>query len=472
MDILAKPPRQESMIDGATVFVVEDDIALQEAIVDTLELAGCQVEVASSAEQALQMLPELNVDMIISDVNMGSMDGHTLLAEVKKAKPYLPVLLMTAFGTIQRSVSALKNGAVDYIVKPFEPGVLIDLVKRYALGRLVEVSKPIAEADVSKTLFQLAERVAKTDSTVLVGGDSGTGKEVLARFIHASSKRCDEPFIAINCAAIPESMLEATLFGHEKGAFTGAHQSSPGKFEQANGGTLLLDEISEMDLSLQAKLLRVIQEKEVERVGGRKTINLDVRIIATTNRDLHDYVQQGKFREDLFYRLSVFPLTLTPLKQRIADILPIAKYFLAMHGEKMQRTHTEFSLSAERALQAYDWPGNVRELENVVQRALILQPGSLLNESDLLFDMSSHTAIETPKTIASSSLPVNEKSNENNIADAGVLEADLKRHEYQIILDVLSAKNGSRQLTASHLGVSPRTLRYKMAKMRELGMIE
>ncbi|MBT8148377.1 MAG: sigma-54 dependent transcriptional regulator, partial [Gammaproteobacteria bacterium] len=382
---------QHALLSASRVLVVEDDAALQEAIVDTLELAGCHVVAASSAERALALLEQTVVDIVITDVNMEGMDGHQLLQAIKQQIPYLPVVLITAYGSIQRSVNALQNGAVDYLVKPFEPKVLIELVERYALGHIANSDKPVAVDEASQTLLQLAERVASTDSTVLIAGQSGTGKEVLARCIHASSPRSEQPFIAINCAAIPESMLEATLFGHEKGAYTGAHQSAPGKFEQANGGTLLLDEISEMDLALQAKLLRVLQEREVERVGGRKTIALDVRIIATTNRDLRGYVEQGNFREDLFYRLSVFPLNILPLQQRRDDIVPLARHLLAQHSEKMQRQQVVFTTAAEQSLRAYDWPGNVRELDNVVQRALILQPGLQIDHGDLLFDGASNT---------------------------------------------------------------------------------
>ena len=268
------------------VLVVEDDLALQEAIVDTLELADFSVLAAASAEQALDLLADQTVDMVISDVNMGAMDGHQLLAAIKQRWPFIPVLLITAFATIDRSVSAIQSGAVDYLVKPFEPATLINLVAKYTIGTQQDEEAPVIASSESREVFQMAKRVSGTDSTVLISGESGTGKEVVARYIHQQSPRHDRPFVAINCAAIPDTMLEATLFGHEKGAFTGAHQAAPGKFEQANGGTLLLDEVSELDLSLQAKLLRVLQEREVERVGGRKSISLDVRIIATTNRQL------------------------------------------------------------------------------------------------------------------------------------------------------------------------------------------
>ena len=451
----------ESTVNPAMILVVEDDLALQEAIVDTLELSGLNTIAAGSGEQALECLAKQRFDMVISDVNMGGMDGHQLLDEIKKLYPFLPVLLITAYASIDRSVRAIQAGAVDYLVKPFDPSTLIDLVSRYTEGQLLDSDGPVIASQISRDLFQMAKRVAMTDSTVLISGESGTGKEVIARYIHRHSTRKAEPFIAINCAAIPESMLEATLFGHEKGAFTGAHQSAPGKFEQANGGTLLLDEVSEMDLSLQAKLLRVLQEREVERVGGRKVIALDVRIIATTNRDLKYCVTEGSFREDLFYRLSVFPIRWPALRERLDDVIPLAEYLLLQHAKKMGRGQLNFAKEAEQCLLAYAWPGNVRELDNIVQRALILQPGDTIYANDLLFDQSAQPLIDKVSTVNPSQ------------AEASVVNysADLKQREYEIIIDALNEASGSKKQAAEKLGISPRTLRYKMAKMREDGVV-
>ncbi|HEY5717546.1 MAG TPA: sigma-54 dependent transcriptional regulator, partial [Motiliproteus sp.] len=260
------------------VLVVEDDADLREALCDTLELAGYDFVAADSGEAALAQLAQQSVEMVVSDVNMGGMDGHALLAQLRQRFPALPVLLITAYGQVDRAVDAIRNGAVDYLLKPFEPEALLQIVARYVDSSLQRGDgvEPVAEEASSRQLLQLARRVAETDSTVLILGESGTGKEVLAQYIHRHSPRAAQPFVAINCAAIPENMLEATLFGHEKGSFTGAYASAPGKFEQANGGTLLLDEISEMDVGLQAKLLRVLQEQEVERIGGRQVIKLDV----------------------------------------------------------------------------------------------------------------------------------------------------------------------------------------------------
>lgn len=445
------------------ILVVEDDASLREALVDTLELAGFNYLEAESGEQALELIADHTVDMVVSDVNMGGMDGHQLLEKIQQSQPCLPVMLITAYGQVNKAVDAIRSGAVDYLMKPFAPEALIEVVKRFTGAEIdqKENVKPIAEEPSSKQLLQVARRVAETDSTVLITGESGTGKEVLAQYIHAHSPRVDKPFVAINCAAIPENMLEATLFGHEKGAFTGAYASNPGKFEQANGGTILLDEISEMDLGLQAKLLRVLQEQEVERVGGRKVIHLDVRVLATTNRKLEEYVSENKFREDLYYRLNVFPLQWLPLRERRADIVPLASRLLAKYSVKMNRTSVSLSDEAQQTLQAFDWPGNVRELDNVMQRALILQQGALIGANDLHIQ---------PGSIQSADISARLSQDRPAEVDSGQLGADMRLHEFQLIVDTLRATNGSRKDASEKLGVSPRTLRYKLAKMREAGI--
>ena len=329
---------------------------------------------------------------------------------------------------------------------------------------------------VSRKLYLLAKKVAVADSTVLLLGESGVGKEVVAKFIHEESPRASKPFVAINCAAIPENMLEATLFGHEKGAYTGAHNSREGKFEQAEGGTLLLDEISEMDLGLQAKLLRVLQEREVERLGGKTVRKIDVRIIATSNRNLVEYVKQGQFREDLYYRISVFPLRIEPLRNRRGDILPLAEHMVNTYCRRMNRSTIEFDDSASAALRSYHWPGNVRELENVVQRALILQPGNLVSEEDLFLDPMStvggpaENGIETNSIARADGGSDIKSDNSYERAEESNLEENLKHKEFQMIIDVLRKERGSRSRTAEQLGISARTLRYKLARMRECGI--
>ena len=440
------------------ILIVEDDDELREALCDTLELAGFEYLEAENAEVALKVLGEQLVDMVVTDVNMPGMDGHELLEKVRQQYPALPVMLITAFGQVSKAVDAIKMGAVDYLMKPFDSAAFITAVRRFATGYAdsQEMEQPIAEEASSRQLLQLARRVASSDSTVLISGESGTGKEVLAQYIHVHSSRAGEPFIAINCAAIPENMLEATLFGHEKGAFTGAYASAPGKFEQANGGTLLLDEISEMDLGLQAKLLRVLQEQEVERIGGRKVIPLDVRVLATTNRKLESYVAEGKFREDLYYRLNVFPLQWKPLRERPADIVPLAERLFAKYCQKMHRAPVQLCEEVKQALTAYEWSGNVRELDNVVQRALILQTGTTINSADLM--------------LSPADIMEKEPESAPDVEDESQLGDGMRQHEFQLIIDALKTTRGSRKDAAEKLGISPRTLRYKLAKMREMGM--
>jgi len=438
------------------ILVVEDDFGLREALVDTLTLAGFECVEADSGEAALLQLKETDVDMVISDVQMGGMSGLNLLKNIKNSFPDLPVLIMTAYGTINDAVQAMKDGASNYMAKPFAPEVLLNLVNQYMPAELDGDNQPVVADVRSVELLQLAKKVATTDASVMVLGPSGSGKEVLAQYVHNNSMRKEKPFVAINCAAIPENMLEATLFGYEKGAFTGAIQACPGKFEQAQGGTILLDEITEMDLGLQAKILRVLQEREVERLGGRKTIDLDVRVIATSNRDLKEAVSEGVFREDLYYRLNVFPLTWLPLSQRSEDIVPLAEHLIARHCQKSAQPLSTLSQSAKHKLTSYGWPGNVRELDNVIQRALILQSDNVIDSSDILIENLEPIAIQTAK--------VEQKKLDDNLGN------ELKQQEHQIILDTLQACQGSRKAVAEKLGISPRTLRYKIAKMRENGI--
>jgi two-component system response regulator FlrC len=390
----------------------------------------------------------------VSDVQMQPVDGRELLRRMQQRHPALPVLLMTAFGTIDQAVAAMREGAVDYLVKPFEAEELERRVARY-IRPTAEVRRPnsqlIAEDPRSRTLLELAARVAHSEVTVLLTGESGTGKEVFARFIHANSQRAAGPFIAVNCAAIPEQMLEALLFGHEKGAFTGALTRNPGKFVQANGGTLLLDEITEMDLGLQAKLLRVLQEREVEPLGASRPVPLDVRVLATSNRDLGETVRDGAFREDLYYRLSVFPLEIPPLRERPGDIAPLAKSFLAARCVGAPRGLSSAVLAH---LQSYAWPGNVRELQNVMQRALLLADGEPGIETR-------HLVIDDTKA--------GRVHNVVGAASAG-LASGLWEEEARRIVSALETHRGGRKQAAEQLGISDRTLRYKLSKMRAAGM--
>jgi two-component system response regulator FlrC len=424
------------------VLIVEDDANLREALFDTLNSDTLPVLTADNGRAALDILDSEPVGLVVSDLQMEPMDGATLLGKIRELYPTLPAVLMTAHGTIENAVDVMRNGAADYLVKPFEAEELKSVVGKY-MKPPCDAGVPVAADAVTVELLKVAERVASTEVTVTINGPSGCGKEVIARYIHEQSARSDKPFVAINCAAIPESMLEAVLFGYEKGAFTGATSSHAGKFEQAAGGTPLLDEISEMDLGLQAKLLRVIQEKEVERIGGRRVIALDVRILATTNRDLRQHVRDGRFREDLYYRLNVFPVHIPALKERRGDILPLAERAIQQHAGRA----LTLSDCAKQRLLEHDWPGNVRELENLVQRTLILQTGTEIRASDLAFETLDD--VDGPQR--------------------GLSEG-LRNKEFQLIVAAMQNHGGKRGAVAEALGISPRSLRYKLARMRELGI--
>jgi two-component system response regulator FlrC len=447
------------MSEPLNILVVEDDLQLRDALCLTLECAGHQVMGAADGPAALRLLERDAFNLVVSDLRMQPMDGLELLKAIRGREPHLPVLLMTAFGDVDKAVSAMRAGACDFLLKPFEPRVLLEHVARHA-AQPAQADGLIAADPRTRNLMALAARVAKTEATVLLTGESGTGKEVFARYIHGQSPRHGAPFVAINCAAIPENLLEATLFGHEKGSFTGAQAAQAGKFEQAQGGTLLLDEISEMPLGLQAKLLRVLQEREVERVGGRKPIALDIRVLATSNRDMAQEVAAGRFREDLFYRLNVFPLQIPALRERPLDILPLARNFAAQHGNPAAR----FAVEAESLLAAHAWPGNVRELENTVQRALILAGGNTVGVEHLQLSLQFSAAAVAP---AQPAVVTDIRSAERPQA----APANMRDLERQHILDTLAAVNGSRKRAVELLGISERTLRYKLQQYRTAGAL-
>ena len=439
------------------LLIVEDDRHLRDALCATLELAGHIVIPAEDGSAALLVMQQRQVGLVISDIQMQPLDGFALLHEVRRLHAGVPVILMTAYGDIENAVAAMRAGASDYLAKPFEPASLLRLVQRFRLHPPAEAEDGFVAADpTTSALLALAERVAASATTVLLSGESGSGKEVLARHIHRCSPRAGEAFVAINCAAIPDNLIEATLFGHERGAFTGASQAQAGKFEQAQGGTLLLDEISEIPLPLQAKLLRVLQEREVERVGAKKALALDIRIIATTNRDLGACVAAGTFRADLYYRLNVFPLHLPPLREHRADIVPLARRFVARHARFLRRPLLRLGADAEQRLRAYAWPGNVRELENVVQRAVILAAGDLIDTAALHFG----AAPAAPK-----SAPLLPPPPQYAAAAPGA-HMDMKSLERAHILETLLAVNGSRKLAVERLGISERALRYKLQQYR------
>ena len=474
-----------------SVLVVEDDAALREALIDTLHSAGLAVLGACDAPTALHMLETEEIALVISDVQMPGPNGYELLSCIKKLRADLPVVLMTAYGTVAQAVAAMREGATDYIVKPFDAPALIEMARRQLAGRVVP-NELVAADPESKRVVSMARKIAETDATVLITGESGTGKEVYARFIRDHSQRSDKPFVAINCAAIPENMLEATLFGYEKGAFTGALGAHAGKFEQAQGGTLLLDEISEMELGLQAKILRVLQEREVERLGSNRTINLDVRLIATSNRDLPEEVRAGRFRADLYYRLNVMSLRLPALRERRGDILPLARRAMlaCARGGNMS---LDLSNDAERKLLQHEWPGNARELTNIVQRAAWLATGGLIHASDLdivalsagagaagvggsaVGGISTGMGMNIGATAGASAAGtgavagVGAAVGRGGVAEVG-LDHDLRERERELIFATLRITGGSRKLAAERLGISPRTLRHKLQQFKAAGV--
>jgi len=476
------------------VILVEDDEDLREAIAVTLRLNHIDFVTHQRAESVLPLLQPGLKTVLITDYRLPGMNGLDLLKLALKEIPDLPVIVMTAFADAKLAVEALKAGARDFLIKPFVPDQLIEIITRYrppstALEALVASqkssntpTKPVAESHKSapaiiavdpamiNTLAR-CERVAKTDTSVLITGGSGVGKEIIAHHIHLTSKRATGPYVALNCAAIPDTLLESILFGHEKGSFTGATKSQSGKFEQADGGTLFLDEIGEMPASLQAKLLRVLQDKMVERLGSAEPIKADVRIIAATNRNLEEQVQVGRFREDLYFRLAVFPIHIPELHKRAGDILPLADFFLKRYRLNIGRDDLVLGASALELLPQYNWPGNVRELENIIQRAVLLCDGSEIGAEHLEISaqrhpnesVSSHTLRENPQNgtnIASNSI-----GQQGQVSSA----SDMNSVEREHILKVLAQVGGNRSKAVQILGISERALRYKLKSYKEAG---
>ena len=374
------------------ILVVDDDEQMRVALSATLKHLQYEATVAKDAKEALKYLKKERFDVILSDLKMPKIDGVEFLKEAKKITKETPFIMITAFGDVKTAVESMKSGAFDFILKPFSQEALkkvIDLAISHSnLSQNIPHEENHAQEFIfssltMKKIVELAKKIAKTDVTVLLIGESGTGKEVIARFIHAHSNRARGNFVAVNCAAIPNNLLESEMFGYEKGAFSGAIRSHPGKFEQANHGTLLLDEISEMPLELQAKLLRVIQEKTIDRIGATKTTEVDVRIICTTNRDIETDVKEGKFREDLYYRINVFPIKIPPLRERKEEIPELSRFFLDRFSRQFNKNIIGFTESALEMLKNYPWPGNVRELQNVIERAVVLAEGERITHNEI-----------------------------------------------------------------------------------------
>ncbi|MGC5426446.1 lateral flagellar response regulator transcription factor LafK [Aeromonas veronii bv. sobria] len=429
------------------ILLIQPVLTAENDIKQALSTEGFRVSSVNSVKQSKGIIADDNVNLNLLDMDAMTELGPRILRELNG----LDCVIIVNEHQATIAAEAMCAGAIDYIVKPFCPQQLLDAV-RGALRLRQAIPNLIAVSPMSLQVLQLARRAAKTSATILIGGESGTGKERLARYIHEMSARAEKPFLAINCAAIPEAMLESILFGHNKGAFTGAVSAQPGKFELAQGGTLLLDEISELPLNLQAKLLRVLQEKEVERLGSNQTIALDVRIIAASNKDLRKLVADGLFREDLFYRLDVLPMNWPALRERPDDIIPLANYFIERYAS--QRGY-RLSERACQLLLSYEWPGNVRELDNVIQRSLIMARGLHIQAVDLMLP---HCAAE-PEMVESGGWHVPEGLSET------------RRHaEFQFVLETLRRFRGHRTRTADALGMTTRALRYKLAAMREQGI--
>lgn len=460
MESVIEQSEQARSRGGRAVLVVDDEPSLRLALSESLRRSGYGVIQATDGKEALERVGQSKPWLVLTDMKMPRMNGLDVLKEIKRRSPHTAVVVMTAYGTVESAVEAMKHGASDYLLKPFALESLERVLDRLEAqsaeeagdARALAVSRPILTDDPGMLrLLSVAETVAASQATVLISGESGTGKELLARFIHSRSPRSHRPFVAVNCAALPDGLLESELFGHERGAFTGALIRKIGKFEMAHTGTLLLDEIGEMSLGLQAKLLRVLQEREVDRVGGREPVKVDIRVIATTNRSLHREVEQGRFREDLFYRLNVFPITLPPLRDRRGDIALLARHFVRAAATRNGLPVPELTPAAIAALERRPWKGNVRELENVVERAVLLSGGDPIEPAHL-----------PNEEAASASPPVSP----GPPAPPGA--GSLWEMERDLIFKTLASVGGNRTHAAKILGISIRTLRNKLREYREL----
>jgi two-component system NtrC family response regulator len=479
------------------ILVVDDKEMMRDSVATTLARKGHTVITASSGKMALEKLAERPADVVITDLAMPEMTGIELLAEIRKLDDQLPVILMTAYGTIETAVAAMKEGAYDYITKPFsgdEIEIIVDralerqqlrdenrnlrndnnqlrnqLKEKYTFSSIVGVS------GVMREVYDKIEMIAPSKATVLILGESGTGKELVARAIHYNSDRQNKPFIKVNCAALPESLMESELFGHEKGAFTGAIRTTKGRFELAHTGTLLLDEIGEMSMPLQSKLLRVLQEREFERVGNPSPLSVDVRVIATTNRDLKEEVKEGNFREDLFYRLNVVPIVMPPLRMRRHDIEALVTHFLKQLAEREGRGVCVVDDQAVDLMKQYPWPGNVRELQNICERAAVLACNERITADLIAPWLQGRSQAAVPMAIAhangkaSSMIEVNGHATPPSTGKAVVCDGELTLNdiERETIVATLIANNGHRQRSAKALGIGVRTLGLKLKKWKE-----
>jgi DNA-binding NtrC family response regulator len=444
------------------ILIVEDEPKMLRILELNLAEDGHAVHTAQDAETGLKILRQAKIELVLTDLKLPGMDGLEFLHAAKRVDASLPVIVMTAYGTVETAVEAMKAGASDYVLKPFSLEEIKLIIKkeldhrrlreenrtlREALGQRYEFKNIVARSAKMQEVLAVVERVAPTNSTVLLGGESGVGKDLIARAIHQHSRRAAGPFIKINCTAIPENLLESELFGYEKGAFTGAVGSKPGKFELADKGTIFLDEIGDVPGNVQVKLLRVLQEREFERLGGIKTLKVDVRVLAATNQDLRAALEEGTFREDLYYRLNVVPLNIPPLRERKEDIPYLVDHFLARFARESGKPLRGITPAAQKRLLEFHWPGNVRELENIIERAVALSGGDVLDVGDIRLDLS------PARPALKSGLPF--------VPEGMTLE----QYEDEIIQEALRRAHGNKSQAARMLGLSRNALRYRLARL-------
>jgi len=453
--------------DREHILIVEDKRSMAEMLVKTLDGEGFSAESAGTAEKGLERVMEGGVSLLLTDMKLPGMDGMELLRAVKEKRPMLPVIMMTAFGSIELAVKAVKAGAYDFLTKPFDTSQMVQMINRALKERKLETENLVLKDEFAGELglpeiigdsgaitqtMELVKKVAPTKATVLLAGESGTGKEVFARALHHLSERKDGPFVPVNCAAIPRDLMESELFGHEKGAFTGAESRRIGKFELADGGTIFLDEVGELDPALQAKLLRVLEDETVERVGGHSPIKLDVRVVAATNKDLEKSVEDGSFRGDLFYRLNVFPVVIPPLRERRGDIGSLARHFVDVFCREMKKPVLQLGDDALLALASMRWKGNVRELQNCIERAVIVAEGLTINTSHLNLGETGPSPEE-----GGADVPAVEGESLHEVSERASRAA-----EERAIRAALNSADGNKTKAAQALGVSYKTLLTKI----------
>ncbi len=454
------------------ILIIDDELLIRNFLAETLRRKSFEVTTAPDGKSGIKILKEKSFDLVITDMKMPDITGLEVLRQVKEIAPETMVIIITAFGSIENAVEAMRIGAYNYLIKPFSPDTIEAVIakaqeymklveenrflrKEVSKSRLKGQKQVIAESKVMKRILSDLKRVSMSPASVLILGESGTGKEVVASYIHYNSYRRENSFVRVNCAAIPDTLVESEFFGHEKGAFTGANNKRLGRFEMANQGTLLLDEVTEIPFNLQAKLLRAIQEQEFERVGGSKSIQVDLRIVSTSNRNMREAIEDRVFREDLYYRLNVVPIHLPALRERREDILPLANFFLEQAMVENHKNGKRFSLDAQKALLGYSWPGNIRELANIIERSVVMDFSDLIEKEHLYLER---------EELFSEDFEEEEEEEESILMKAGPLPIGISLHELErrMILETLKDQEQNRTRTAKILGISIRTLRNKL----------